>query len=265
MLGSAYHYALECYDKARAIGIPVGSGIMDDAGFISLVNSFHEQKGNPFWESRNPSLEDLRESLSAAFNNFWLADIDDEGMTLERLTRDWKPVSVEEYHTDGVYHGYPDAIYEKPDGTRVVVDHKSAGSWNRWRNVDGTKVVEAAAYAKLTGIREVEWHVVRTTFSTHGNAVGARRLQYTVDDGDFASLEQTRELAEAIVRADVFPPNPDSFLCSEKWCALFDDGLCGAGRGPLGGDWKSLSARLNGDGTLLPVVESRPEQESKNG
>lgn len=218
-VGTAYHSAVELHERNRMIGVETTEQ--------EMVNVARE------YIKENIEDEELREELfinvEAAISNWYL------------LHREWlleyTPVAIEPEFTLPLVDnarpigGYIDAVYrDNNTNTLFVVDHKTAKSFDRWRDGEGHRT-QAAMYAvalvlspefpEITELPEMVYMVSRTSKSTRKNFEAARivRVQPTIED--VMLLGNRIRVAEDTVKQETYQTKTDWPLCSPKWCPFF--------------------------------------------
>jgi hypothetical protein len=215
-VGTAYHAAVELSELARAYKIPTS--------MKQLLSSAHEELDKV---TTDP---DLHNNLSACVTNYWAH--------IRPYLEQYEMVALEPEFTinlvDGAQPigGYIDGIYRDPaDGTVFIIDHKTVGNFNRWRNTDSHRH-QAAMYAvalvlsedfpQITELPEMRYLLVRTSTGTRSNFEPSRILTLQPDMEDVYVLGDRIRQAEHKVLMSDFEKKTSWPLCSPMWCSYYD-------------------------------------------
>lgn len=245
-VGSAYHAAIEAHEHERRVyhmtrgakGNPEGvdQGTAADRGLDSLKHAGVD------WEADDMSGDDACDMLLAAIGHWYETTIPEgqpgAGGSLRDRVLQWRPVSVEVFwklwmpaQTSIPVVGAADCVYLTGDDRLVVVDHKSANSFSSWKHDGDGKRDQAAMYvlaamrspllpATRGDLPEFEYHIARTKAGKNANFEGVRCIAIDVDRVDLDFVKTRIGLAHDRMLDGNFPKNPDSWLCSPRWCSF---------------------------------------------
>lgn len=248
-VGTAYHAAIEMHEHTRRAwrryggtkgaedGVPVDT--MLEAARTALALEDVE------WEDDDLTLTDAIGMVEAAVTHWYETPIPDgqagAGGSLRDRVLGWQPIAVETWwdlwlppDTSLPIRGACDCVYLKPDGTLVVVDHKSANRFGKWRlDAEGIRdqaamyVLAAKLSPKLPVWRDVmpefEYHIARTETGKTARFEGARVVQVDVDQVDLDYVQDRVGSAHLQVLEDRWDKNPDAWICTPKWCPFHQD------------------------------------------
>jgi hypothetical protein len=254
-VGTAYHYGVEQHQQAR-----INGACLDEAGTLAAaLRNYYDNDGDPALEAE----------VVAAVHHFFHTKDTELGVTIVEHLATLTPVALETYFrlplVDGTMPvaGTFDGLYRDSDGRHILIDHKTAGSFNNWSRSGEGHRTQASFYAAaltvspdfpdITELPEVRYLVVRKTAGKSKAFDGARIVSVQPDLTDIQVLGNRIREAHSLVEAGEFLPNPASNLCSRTWCPFWD--RC-QGTGELAGSWPAvltgsqLSALPEGAGTM---------------
>lgn len=201
ILGRAYHKGLEINFEQKIISkknLPLDD-ILD--AFRTSFDDYINQEGEVNWEGEKPDR------------------MVDEGVEITRIyithhARKIQPVSVEEkFSLDGFCEiplvGKVDLITED----NRIIDHKITKRRKTLNDID----IQSLAYSIAYPGRRFEYHIgIRT------KKPQVQRLEVNVKTQD---QEFYKEIAKEVIKAiksGIFPPNPNGWHCSKKFCGYYD-------------------------------------------
>ena len=215
-VGTAYHAAVELSEIARRHGI------------TTTKEKLHEIAAEEL--SKVVADPELHGNLAACVENYWAH--------IRPYLEQFEAVALEPEFTINLVEGaqpiggYIDGVYRDPrDGQVFVIDHKTVGNYNRWRNTDSHRH-QAAMYSvalvlsddfpEITELPEMRYLLVRTSTGTRSNFEPFRILTVQPDMEDVRMLGDRIREAEQKVRNQEFKKKLDWPLCSPKWCSYYD-------------------------------------------
>jgi len=216
-VGTGIHAAVEAHEKARMAGDVLPS--IDDMVDVACAELE----------------EGLHDGAYHGVRHWWKTKMKDKGLSHRDFVMQMEPIAIEPYFriplVDGALPigGWMDAVYRDEGGVYRLVDLKTSGSMSRWKDDGEGKRPQATMYAvalqlsdilpeRIEYLPEMTYTVVKP--GTGGEC--AKRVIVQPDLVDVGVLGQRIRDAEAIVKADVFPRNPSSMLCSQQWCPHYE-------------------------------------------
>lgn len=197
--------------------------------------------------------DEYRDEVKAALEHWletpydhWFEDESRESLC--ELVRKWTPLSLEThfnmylpYATQLPLQGTPDALYRDDQGQLVLVDLKTTRNISKYsqKNLGTSLRDQAAMYVaamrysgtfagfRVTDTAELprfEYHIIRPQRASQRNFIGSRRLVVSMEPADLDYLESRLAKAEEIIVTGDYQKNPDSWICSPKWCAFHIEG-----------------------------------------
>ena len=144
-------------------------------------------------------------------------------MYIEEMNKEGVTTVATQKHVEGViegqkFHGYIDWIYKDKNGKGVIVDWKVKAQRSQ---LDFTHAVQLSVYAYLTGTSNIEAHYLVPYTKTVG---WIRRDTKPLNIELIKSLIKRREI---INKGGEVILNPNSRLCSPKWCQAWYGCLAG--------------------------------------
>ena len=218
-VGTAYHSAIELHELNRMKDTETTQEEM----ITYATTLLQEVVGD------NPIIDELTTNLKSAIGNWYSYH--------RPVVLEWTPVAIEPEFTlplvDGArpIGGYIDAIYRDADGRLFVVDHKTAKSFDRWRDGEGHRT-QAAMYAtalvisedfpEITELPEMVYMVSRTSTSERKNFEKGRIVRVQPNMEDVRLLGDRIRAAEIAVVQEDYKTKTDWALCSPKWCPFYE-------------------------------------------
>ena len=215
-VGTAYHAAVELSEIARRYNLHTTKE--------QLLLNAHEELDKV---TTDP---EFHTNLSACVENYWTH--------IRPYLEQFEAVALEPEFTINLVEGakpiggYIDGVYRDPrDGQVFIIDHKTVGNYNRWRNTDSHRhqaamysvaMVLSDEFPEITELPEMRYLLVRTSLGTRSNFEPFRILTVQPDMEDVRMLGDRIREAEQKVRDQEFKKKTDWPLCSPKWCSYYD-------------------------------------------
>ncbi len=237
--GSTYHHVLETYGRAR---LYYGDDTMWDISHTDLLNRSVEVAGGYIenlinqddfvWrdgDDRAKTEQNLYDMLKTWVSDpgyRWIGEgVETVGVEVEVRADFGSP-----HHT---FLGYIDNVVDVPSVGHVGTDFKTAGrAWGGAKAAgDPRKLIQAPLYAEAyqqqTGIELVK-------FTYDVMTLGGKFMRVWVDVSEEARkpfIRRWYEMSQTIAMHEAngldMAVNPDSMLCSEKWCDFWS--ICSMG------------------------------------
>lgn len=274
VLGTAYHTGVEAAlaalqqgaaaepDELRPLMLAAADELLlQQAGEIGQWPWLGSQADGP---DRWACADDLWVQVGWAIDNWLLAPLRGgkqatawAGKSLMQRIAELDIVGVEvpfAAPVDGValpFGGTIDLIaVDRKQQMAVMIDHKTAGSWSRWKQDDlsGPKVWQAEQYLfaldhldlDLPAWRTFEWHVV-VKRELRSRVENARLLSWQADPNLAYRLMERGRAADRVDADGRYLPNPAGAFCGT--CPFRRD--CREGDQPLAGPVDQVEAYLN--------------------
>ena len=251
-VGTAYHAAVELSEIARRYNLQTTKE--------QLLLNAHEELDKV---TTDP---DLHTNLSACVDNYWTH--------IRPYLEQFEAVALEPEFTINLVEGaqpiggYIDGIYRDPrDGQVFIIDHKTVGNFNRWRNTDSHRhqaamysvaLVLSDEFPEITELPEMRYLLVRTSLGTRSNFEPFRILTVQPDMEDVRMLGDRIREAEQKVRNQEFEKKTSWPLCSPKWCSYYDRCVLG---NELSGTVDSVLSTTVGSRNTQSIITHLPEGE----
>lgn len=212
VFGSAFHDTLEGFIKQEAgFNGEEPKGILDMWG--SNWEAQLEKQQNVIWEYETPEAQ-YNEGIRILGNTEIMAEIqkikpavDEAGAKIERK------VELRVPGVDVPVIGYIDIILE--DGTPA--DFKtSKASWSEAKASDSLQSLFYIAALTQMGI-EVNWKFAHLIF-VKTKTPKFQRIEHEHEKGELFFLFEVISSVWGAITRGVFPLNPTSWLCNERWC-----------------------------------------------
>lgn len=239
-VGSAFHAAVELHEKNRMENIDTTKKEMEELASEYIKEHIKDET----------LCAELTETVKVTVGNWY-----------DRGNREWvlqfTPVAIEPEFTIPLVDnarpvgGYIDAIYFDSINNRYfIVDHKTAKSFDRWRDGEGHRyqatmysaaLVLSDDFPEITEMIEMVYMVTRTSTSERKNFEHTRIVNVFPTLDDVKLLGDRIRKAEEMVKNETFKQRPDWILCSPKWCPFYQG--CQVD-GTLSGDVQLLKERM---------------------
>jgi hypothetical protein len=218
-IGTAYHSAIELHENNRIKNIETTKEEMEDYAVKLLSKTI---------KSDDAEYEELFKNLRDALSNWYEVH--------RPVVLNWEVVAIEPEFTLSLVDdhkpigGYIDAIYRDADGKVFIVDHKTAKSFDRWRDADGhrtqatmyaTALVLSPDFPEITELPEMVYMVSRTSTSKRKDFDKGRTLRVQPMLEDVRLLGDRIRAAENMVKTESYTTKTDWALCSPKWCPFY--------------------------------------------
>jgi hypothetical protein len=218
-IGTAYHSAIELHENNRIKNIETTKDEMEDYAVKLLSKTI---------KSDDADYEELFKNLRDALSNWYEVH--------RPVVLNWEVVAIEPEFTLSLVDdhkpigGYIDAIYRDADGKVFIVDHKTAKSFDRWRDADGhrtqatmyaTALVLSPDFPEITELPEMVYMVSRTSTSKRKDFDKGRTLRVQPMLEDVRLLGDRIRAAENMVKTESYTTKTDWALCSPKWCPFY--------------------------------------------
>ena len=213
ILGGSWHSALEVNYKQK---IDSRSDIKVTDMTEIFADSFDERVKNEEidWKDEKPGVvKDVGVSITILHH--------------KQIAPTVQPVTVEQeflvpFTDTNKLYGFLDVI-DSVGKKRFIVENKSAGRTPSEDEVfkDVQLTAYSYAYRSLYGKNE---DGIRKDIAVKTKVPKTVQMKTTRDGNSIEILRQMAKGVESNTKSGVFPPNPNSFLCSKKWCGFWD--LC---------------------------------------
>ncbi|MGH3441931.1 MAG: PD-(D/E)XK nuclease family protein [Nitriliruptorales bacterium] len=198
-----------------------------------LPDEHDYEDGRPF------TFETATEAAWRALEAWWHAPIPKgqpgEGGSLRDRAMAWRPVAFEPRFRVWVPDvaprpllGFIDGLYlDLETGEFVEVDYKIALKLDGWKKDGKGKRLQPTLYGAASPLApnlpvratpRFEYHVMRYAQGKNANFQAVRVIPINVDELDREWVDGKVRAAEERLAAGDFTPNPDSNLCSPRWC-----------------------------------------------
>lgn len=241
LVGTSFHDAVEMHEVARLDGNTPPS--LDE--LLNHVDGLIRETADDVpaemmigREGEVWTADTLVEMCQHAVRNWYEAPLKDGGPSNREWLLDLKPLAIEPYFKLDLVQdadpigGWIDGVYQDQDGKIILVDEKTAGDFSRWPlNGDGHRF-QATMYAvalvlsedfpQITSLDDVQMHyLINRTRGGTARLERARRVVVQPMLDDVSLLGDRIRSAEAIVKNNLYAPNPTWTLCSQKFCPFY--------------------------------------------
>jgi hypothetical protein len=178
----------------------------------------------------------LIDMASIALDNWYLEPLKDGSPSHRDWLMEMKPLYLEHYFKSDLVQGtYPiagwvDGIYQDKDSSILLVDHKTAGDFRRWKQDASSHRYQATMYCvgavldesiQVGNLDEIRMHYL-VSRTKGGKSERARRLVVRPELDDVALLGERVRMADRVIKEELYAPNPSWILCSERFCPFYE-------------------------------------------
>lgn len=218
-LGTAIHKGTAAFDLERMRGSPIS---VDDAVGV-MVDSLANPKDEVVWDEPKRDMERVGITLVTDYSRNWSPKFNFVGVEMETTPLD---VAVDGYVIRLTGTMDRARAHDTPDGGTGIDDVKSG---KRAVNADG--VADTKAFGAQLGVYELLYeHSSGREVTEPANIIGMRTSgKPIIGLGQIHNAKQMMigkpgspgmlEMGALMLKSGLFPPNPRSALCGEKYCA----------------------------------------------
>ena len=241
LVGTSFHDAVELHEVSRMDGNTPPT--LDE--LLTHVDGLIREQADEIptemmigREGEVWTADTLVEMCQHAVRNWYEAPTKDGGPSNREWLLELKPIAIEPYFRLDLVQdadpigGWIDGVYQDKDGKIILVDEKTAGDFSRWP-LDGeghrfqatmyaVALVLSEDFPQITSLDDIQMHyLINRTRGGTARLERARRVVVQPELDDVALLGDRIRTAEAIVKNNLYAPNPTWTLCSQKFCAFY--------------------------------------------